>query len=338
MSSDSNHRCVVLDIGGTSTRAALFDRATSSVSRVLIRPTQGIGAHPKLSARQIRDLLLSQIQDMIATTSNGDSVECVSIAFAGPIRPDGRVLAAPTVWGETNDDGFDLKGELGRRNGSSRILVQNDVTAAGYRYLRSPDESLCIFTVGSGIGNKVFVNGMPHIGPRGWGGEVGHFQVDASPDAERCDCGGRGHLGSIASGRGALMMARRLSRQDPDTFGRSELARLANKDPAQITNEQIVATFARGDAWTIELIRHVAAPLGRMIAAIHLAIGIHRFIVYGGFATALGEPYRLLLVESAAAAAWNVGQDWDSMIELGAPDDHSGLIGAGRFSTQVARV
>jgi hypothetical protein len=31
-----------------------------------------------------------------------------------------------------------------------------------------------------------------------------------------------------------------------------------------------------------------------------------------------------------------MGQDWNSMIELGQPEDTSGLLGAGRFVTEFA--
>jgi hypothetical protein len=31
-----------------------------------------------------------------------------------------------------------------------------------------------------------------------------------------------------------------------------------------------------------------------------------------------------------------MGQDWNSMIELGQPEDSAGLIGAGRFATEFA--
>ena len=50
----------------------------------------------------------------------------------------------------------------------------------------------------------------------------------------------------------------------------------------------------------------------------------------GGFATALGEEYRALLVERARQCTWEVGQDWDAMIELGQEVD--GLTGAAVYA------
>jgi hypothetical protein len=68
------------------------------------------------------------------------------------------------------------------------------------------------------------------------------------------------------------------------------------------------------------------------LAAIHLTLGIETFIVTGGFAHALGENYRSLLVEGAQAAGWDLGQDWDRMIRFGAAEDDDVLVGAGRYA------
>ena len=66
-------------------------------------------------------------------------------------------------------------------------------------------------------------------------------------------------------------------------------------------------------------------------------MGIERFVIFGGFGTALGEKYRKLLVASAQRDCWSSGQDWDQMIELGAADDDSGLLGAGRFAHEFCK-
>ena len=83
-----------------------------------------------------------------------------------------------------------LHGELRELWPEASIVLMNDVTAAGYRYLRDPDENLCVITVSSGIGHKVFIDGKPALGPSGRGGEIGHWRMDDSPGSPRCECGG----------------------------------------------------------------------------------------------------------------------------------------------------
>jgi glucokinase len=247
------------------------------------------------------------------------------------VDPTGRVLLTPTVWGDARSVHFAPAVELAHLWPSSTIHVINDVTAAGYRYVASDLADFCIVTVSSGVGHKVFVGGREVVGPGGRGGEIGHWVVDPSPDAPLCDCGGRGHVGAVASGRGALLLARRRALAHPRLFRESALWRHCAIDPEQLQTEDLVASFAEEDSWTVGLIGDVATPLGRALGAIHLTIGVERFVIVGGFALALGERYRALLVSAARESCLDLGQDWDTMIQLGYHDDDSGLIGAGIY-------
>ena len=88
-------------------------------------------------------------------------------------------------------------------------MVLNDLAAAGFRYVAEGLSDFAIVTVGSGVGHKVFLGGRPLAGVNGRGGEIGHLRVDFSADALACDCGGFGHVGGLASGRGAVALVRR---------------------------------------------------------------------------------------------------------------------------------
>jgi glucokinase len=213
----------------------------------------------------------------------------------------------------------------------------NDVTAAGYRYLHPPVEDFCLVTVSSGVGLKIFVGGRPVVGAAGRGGEIGHLRVDFSPEAPVCDCGGRGHLGALASGRGALQAALRLARQGDPSFAVSLLGRRLQGDLAGLDNRALVDAFRDGDLWACGLIRRAAQPLGQALASIHVSLGIERFVIVGGFAQALGEGYRQELVRAARGSCWELGQDWETMIALGDPEDTDGLLGAGRCALRLLR-
>jgi glucokinase len=100
-------------------------------------------------------------------------------------------------------------------------------------------------------------------------------------------------------------------------------------DPAALDGPDIAAAFAAGDPFTVAAVIEAVRYLGQALAAIHLDTGVERIILMGGFAGALGEPYRRLVVEAARDACWDLGQDWDAMVRLGAADDDSALLGAG---------
>ena len=187
-------------------------------------------------------------------------------------------------------------------------------------------------TVSSGIGHKVFVGGRPVVGPGGRGGELGHLRVDFSNDAARCECGGRGHLGAVASGSATGDQVARLAVADLDRFAASLPGRRTGGRPELVDNRLLAEAFRAGDPWAERVIERMAHPLAWALAALHLAVGTERFVIVGGFALALGSRYREALSRLAARCCWDVGADWDHMVELGADDDDAGLIGAGRFA------
>lgn len=321
---------LVLDIGGTSIRSGIYLPGENVVTDVVNHVTPNHLRHSDEGFATLKERLLDAAERAASETLQGREPDLVSIAFAGPMNSDGLVLAAPTVWGPSQPSPVDLRADFQSLWPRADLVLLNDVAAAGYRFLRHAHDDLCVITVGSGIGNKTFIAGRPVTGPHGRGGEIGHIQVDDSPDAILCECGGRGHLGAIASGRGALRTAQWIAGQSYGTFAASLPGQRCGGVIEKLTTEHLVEGFHVGDAWSREVIAAVARPLGRVIASIHLDVGVERFVIFGGFGLALGEKYRRLLAVAAAELSWNVGQNWDRMIELGAADGNSGLIGAGR--------
>lgn len=327
-----NSKILVFDVGGTSLRGALYCAKTDRLLSLKRANTQNHKTLPHASGSEIRKRLFEEISHIGLTILQGSQPDIVSFAFPGPVDPCGNALAAPTIWSDRCTEPVNVKESLRKIWPSVRILILNDVTAAGYRYIKNPNEDLCIITVSSGIGHKIFVNGRAVIGPNGRGGEIGHVRVDSSPDAPICECGDRGHLAALVCGRASSFQVRRLFAEDPEAFASSALGREMGKDPDRIDNKSIVELYHKEDPWTVEIVRRMAQPLGQMLATLHLAVGMERFVIIGGFALALGERYRQELVKAASACAWKLAGDWDSMVELGSADDNAGLIGAGRYA------
>ena len=326
-SSGPPSRVLAIEVGGTNLRAAIFDPITMTLAD---------RAHAEAAAFTGRDRaaqseLVRTLHELGAEVLGDRRADVVSIAYPGPIDGNGVVLAAPTVHGAAASRPFPLLKECSGVWPHARVLVLNDLTAAGLRYAEEGLEDFCVLTVGSGVGHKVFVDGRPLIGPGGRGGEIGHLRVDDSPGALPCDCGDRGHLGGIASGRGSVQLVRMEAERDDAGFRRSTLGQAVGT-PAAVDGPAIAVAFGRADPWVRSAIRTGVEHLGHGIAAIHLSTGVERFVLIGGFAFAMGEEYRRLLVGAVEAACWRIGQDWDDLIGFGIPDDDQGMMGAGLFA------
>lgn len=311
---------LVAELGGTTMRVARYDPASRAVRDRVDRPIPVVD--PQESTADHRDRVHAALVALTDAVIGGPPA-VAAIAYPGPIDSAGRVLATPTMQRRGGFAPYDLRGDLAGRWPGSRIVVANDLTAAGTRYAADGLRDFAIVTVGSGIGHKVFLDGLPRAG-RGRGGEIGHLRVDHSERAPRCDCGGTGHLGAVASGRGTVALYRR------------ELRRTGAPEPdCRVDGYALAAAFHRGDAAAVAAVTTAAGHLGHALAAIHLDTGVEDFLVIGGFARGLGPAYRDLLAVAAAAECWDLGQEWRSMIRVPDAEDDAALLGMGVLALRV---
>ena len=322
---------IVLDMGGTTLRSALYDPASGVLSNARREPTENFIKWPELTLAQLQEKVLEQLRRCIAAQRACAPVSAACISFAGPVAPDGQVVSAPTIWARA---GAPLA--LGTRLSAALeipVHVLNDVTAAAWRYSERVDEPFCLITVSSGTGNKVYYGGQALVNREGFGGEIGHLRVDFAPDAPLCDCGERGHLGALASGRGTLEVARRFARADLDAFSASLLARLCGGAADAITTYHLVDAAKAGDAFAAACVRHGIGFMARTIATIYAAIGVRRYLFMGGFALALGELYRQWLAEELRTIGlFGVAPEAIAdLLEMTEEDDDHGLLGAGCY-------
>lgn len=329
---------VVADLGGTTLRIGRITDGTLHAGSVHRVATEGLGRHRRLPAQTLQDMVVRQlIRELEAylASPEGAGAGAVGVSFAGPMTKDGTVLAGPTLWGGAAAP-LPITDILQRRL-SVPVVVANDITAAAWRYEAAEPDPFCLITISSGIGHKVFRNGEVLIADSGHGGEIGHWRVDPGEDALPCECGGRGHLGGIASGRGVLLAAHRAAAADPAGFGGSALAGPAGGDPARITNEALAGAVRADDAFATEVLRGCLVPLAQAVNCVFTAIGVRRYLFIGGFATAVGPRFVTLLgdILTRLGCFGLNHQEIRDMLSLGAADDDHCLIGMARMLTRA---
>jgi glucokinase len=323
---------IVLDVGGTTLRVGRYDPASGALSAVRRVPVEGMARHPGESVpvlqKRIVDQIVHEVSRYRAATA-GPVADAIGVAFAGPVADGGVVVAAPTIWGGPGDP-LPLTRLLEQRLGLP-VVVVNDLTAAAWRYVDRWPDPFCLITVSSGIGNKVFHAGRVMIDADGFGGEIGHWTCDPSPDAPRCECGGRGHLGGIASGRGTVATALRLREQAPDLFATSVLARGADEAPPDIDAASLARAAAAGDRFATAALRVGLSHLAAAMSLLFTAVGLRRFIVMGGFALGVGSRYTELLAEELVRRGCFglPAERIRHLVTLADTDDDHGLIGIG---------
>ena len=192
-----------IDVGGTHTKAGVFDLAGSRVASHAFGSQSVLadGSHVRLS-REMR-VLLDQ------AGIDGRSVVGVGLAVPGAVAAEESLTLCPHI----DLDLRSYKSLLLELFPRARVAVLNDADAAvlGDRWRGTSHDRQCenvaLVTLGTGVGAGVVVRGRLLSGVHGAAGEVGHLCVNPSEE-ERCSCGKAGCLEQYASATGLVRHAR----------------------------------------------------------------------------------------------------------------------------------
>jgi kanosamine 6-kinase len=195
----------------------------------------------------------------------GDPVTAVGVALPALLGRDGRVRGWPN---RPSWQGLALERQLTAFLPGARILVADDGDLAALAEARAAGcRDLVHLGVGTGIGGGIVLDGVLRPGIARGSCEVGHVIVDHR-DGALCDCGRRGCVQSLASGRAVLRRAARLLGE-------------------QVEFEHLRQAWTAREDWAVEVVTDGAAALAA--AATSLAELTHPDLltIGGGFATAL---------------------------------------------------
>jgi glucokinase len=245
-----------LDLGGTNVKAVVVGRDGEDWS-VLDRdqvPTPAAEGPDAVVAR-----LIDVARDLVG---RAQGVTTVGIGIPGlydPVAGTTRFLVnIPGTW-----DGRPVAGPVGEALGLPVALI-NDARAFGVAELRlgaaRGASAMIGFTLGTGVGGVIAVNGRVHQGHEGTAGELGHQTID--PDGPWCGCGNRGCLEAFARG--------------------DQIAALCGT----ATAEDAIARARAGDARAIDGFRQAGRYLGIGIANMITVISPDKVVLGGGLAVA----------------------------------------------------
>lgn len=262
-----------IDIGGTKIALALADENGQRLS--LYRFPTGVEQGP----HRILNHAITEIGRMVEE-ANGN-LRGIGVGCGGPLdRQRGLILSPPNLpdWDE-----FPIVELLEKRFGVS-VVLDNDANAAAmgeHQYGAGLGlRNLVYFTISTGIGGGVIINGEIVHGVADGAGEVGHMMVQ--PNGPACGCGARGCMEAICSGTSIARRAR-----ERLTNAQSSMA--IKVSAGHEMTAQIVAEAAReGDALAREIwdetIYYLAIGVGNIISAL-----APEAVILGGGVTAVGE-------------------------------------------------
>ncbi|WP_241472191.1 ROK family protein [Mycolicibacterium neoaurum] len=288
---------LAIDIGGTKIAAALVDGNT------LVHRTQV--PTPQTSAEDAWHATADLITATLGAGAGG-AVEAVGISSAGPVDL-GAGAISPVNIGVWRD--FPIVASVAELTGLPVRLGGDGLCMAlgEHRYGAGRDAQFVLgMVVSTGIGGGLVLDGMPYDGRTGNAGHVGHTVIEL--DGQRCPCGGRGCVETVASGPSMTRWARAQGWAGADA---SELA----------------ADVQRDDPIAVEAFRRGATAVAAMIASTAAVCDLDLVVIGGGVAKAgpvLFDPLRAALADYAGLTFLR-----DLRVVAAELGSDAGLIGAG---------
>jgi glucokinase len=221
------------------------------------------------------------------------------------------------------------------------VAFANDANAAAFGefWVGSGQQfkSMAMFTLGTGVGGGIILDGVSLDGEHSFGSELGHLVIDQSPTARLCTWGGgQGQLEAYASAPAVVARAAELLQAGRKS---SVQARLSNGE--ELTTLMLAEEAERGDAFALEVILETARYLGiGVVSVVHAvdpgAVIIGGAMTFGGHATNVGQRFLARVREEFQTRAYHVVRD-ATVIDYAQLGGDAGYIGAAGLARELYR-
>lgn len=265
---------IAVDLGGTNLRIATITDSGEMLKRISLPTRCAEGP-----SRVIRDIC-DGIKEVKDHASSEWELAGIGIGVPGILYLEKGVLReSPNLPGWIN---YPVRDEI-ESILKMPVLLDNDanVAALGESWLGAGRgyDSMCMLTLGTGIGGGLILNGKIWHGFLGMAGELGHIVV--AENGSRCACGGQGCLETEAS-------ASAIARKGRDAFAQGHSTKLKQlaATPEEISSDLVYRYAKQGDAVCQEILQSAGRYLGIGIASLINTLNLPLYVIGGGAAAA----------------------------------------------------
>lgn len=191
-----------VDLGGTNLRIAAYTHRDGLLDTILLPTRLAAGRDA------VVDDMCHAIDTLQTRYSTVHTLAGIGVGTPGPLElPAGVLHNPPNLSGW---DGFDLRAAIESRLNRPFILESDANAAALAEWMLGSGrtmkaDSLCMLTLGTGVGNGIILKGKVWDGATGMAGEAGHATI--YPDGLACPCGNNGCLEMYASATAVVRAA-----------------------------------------------------------------------------------------------------------------------------------
>jgi len=278
--------CFGIDVGGTAIKLGLFEESGKLLDHWSI-PTR-IGENAAL----IYDDAAAAVTEKMAEKGiEKKDLIGVGVDMPGPVYADGHMGKASNIFAA---GGYPAE-EISRRLDGVKSAVTNDANAAAFGEMwmgaGKGYSSLCMATLGTGVGGGIIHDGQIIAGYHGAAGELGHVQIQPE-ETEYCNCGGRGCCEFYASATGIVRVAKRILQSGdplvpyvegkPLKYADSEMAGFGDT----LSTRDICILAAEGDELANQVLDFSMEMLGKAMSYVTYVTDPEVFVIGGGVSEA----------------------------------------------------
>lgn len=263
-----NKYLIGVDVGGTSIKIGQFNLEGVLIEKWDI-PTNKANHGDNI----IRDIAASLMSKLDPNTIDG-----VGIGVPGPVT-NGLVLNGVNIGWKTKNVSEEFYQYFPYRNIHIRVSNDANVACAGEVYQGSGKgyKDVVMFTLGTGVGGGILIDGKIVDGKNGYGGELGHMPIDRIHDIQ-CNCGKKGCLETVTSATGIVTLAKiKLSESNRNS-------QLRQHDT--FSAKRVFDYAKQGDEIALEVIEEAADYLAYAISIVTYVLNPELFIIGGGVSNA----------------------------------------------------
>ena len=269
-----------VDIGGTNTAIGVVDPE----GNVMVKDNIPTPSHGDIN-RYISDLSDAIKEQIKSAKLLNDDIQILGIGIGAPNGNyySGTIEYAPNL----SFQGVVHLVKLLRNNfpEMEALALTNDANAAAIGEMiyggAKGMKNFVMFTLGTGVGSGVIVNGELVYGSDGFAGEIGHTVLVA--DGRPCGCSALGHLEAYCSAPGMKRTAFELL-----AYYNDNNSLLADKTYKELDSKMIYDAAVEGDKIALEVFEKTGAWLGQGLANTVHYLSPEAIFLFGG-PTAAGD-------------------------------------------------
>ncbi len=312
--------CIGVDLGGTNIAVGLVNLETKRILK-----THSIKTNAPRPCEEISRDIVDVCKKVVGMASiKMSDVLWIGIATPGIVKGDIVISAVNLGW-----ENAPLAKYITEMTGIASYIA-NDANAAAFAEATwgagSGKKSLIAFTLGTGVGGGIVIDGKIWEGANGFAAELGHMVI--APNGETCGCGKQGCIEAYCSATALVRESKRKMRENKNSL----MWKVVDGDIDRVNGKTPFSAMEKGDKDATDVVNEFFDNLSLGVSNI-INIFQPDVVCIGGGISREGDTLLLPLRERVLKNTFGIDTSRTELVTATFKND-AGIIGAALLGLQ----